>query len=88
MSASLVFMMGDLQRAAENFRISLELDPRRSAYSNTGTMYYYAGDYAEAEQMFARAAEQTDNDYRLWGNLADAQRLTQYNNQEVKSWPT
>ena len=69
------FMQGRFDAAAESYRKSLELNPGRAAYSNTGTMYYYAGDYEEAVRLFRRAAEEATTDYRLWGNLADAQRF-------------
>jgi len=69
------YLKGDFQNAAESFRRSLEFAPGRGAYSNTGLMYYLAGDYAEAATLFSRAAEEAETDYRLWGNLADAQRF-------------
>ncbi len=68
------YFKGDFQKAAESFRRSLDLAPGRGAYSNTGLMFYLAGDYAEAAKLFRRAAEEAETDYRLWGNLADAQR--------------
>jgi TolB-like protein/Flp pilus assembly protein TadD len=69
------YYRGDFANAAENFRYSLDLEPGRAAFSNTGTMYYYAGNYAEAAAMFQNAVEEADDDYRLWGNLGDAQRF-------------
>lgn len=69
------YVLGDFDKAAENYQRSLELDPGRAAYSNTGTMYYYAGDFAAAARLFRRAAEQAASDYRIWGNLGDAERF-------------
>ncbi len=68
------YLQGDFANAADSYRQSLELEPGRAAYSNTGTMYYFAGNFEEATTMFRKAAEEAVSDYRLWGNLADAQR--------------
>jgi serine/threonine-protein kinase len=65
-------MTGDLEHAAKAFEHSLALAPTRSAYSNTGSMYYYLGRYPAAAAMFRRATEQGAQDHRVWGNLADA----------------
>ena len=69
------FLLGDFTAAAGYYAKSLELAPGRAAYSNTGTMHYYAGEYEAAAAMFRKAAEEAAGDYRLWGNLADAQRF-------------
>jgi tetratricopeptide (TPR) repeat protein len=50
----------------------LALEPTSSAYSNSGTVYYFLGRYADAARMFTRATELTGQDHRVWGNLADA----------------
>lgn len=70
------YIVGDFENAAKSFGRSIEVEPDGAPYSNTGTMYYYAGDFAAAEKMFAKAAEKTPADYRIWGNLADAQRYS------------
>ena len=67
------FLMGDFDRAADAFKRSLAIEPRRASYSNTGSVLYYLGRYGEAEKMFQKAIEFTPADHRLWGNLADAQ---------------
>lgn len=71
------YFLGDFERAAESYRQSLELEPGRGAYSNLGSLYYYAGNFPEAASMFEKAVEETPADYRLWGNLADAQRFAE-----------
>lgn len=71
------FLMGDFENAAVSFRQSLELEPRRSAYSNTAYMSYLAGDIEQAVQFFEKATREADDDYKLWGNLADAQRFVE-----------
>jgi TolB-like protein/DNA-binding winged helix-turn-helix (wHTH) protein/cytochrome c-type biogenesis protein CcmH/NrfG len=63
---------GDFQGAAAAFERSLTLEPTSSAYSNSGTVYYFLGRYADAARMFTRATELTGQDHRMWGNLADA----------------
>ena len=65
-------MNGDFQGAATAFERSLALEPTRSAYSNSGTVYYFLGRYADAARMFSRATEIAGEDHRVWGNLADA----------------
>jgi TolB-like protein/Flp pilus assembly protein TadD/DNA-binding winged helix-turn-helix (wHTH) protein len=63
---------GDFQGAAAAFDRSLALEPTRSAYSNSGTVYYFLGRYPDAARMFTRATELSPQDHRVWGNLADA----------------
>jgi TolB-like protein/DNA-binding winged helix-turn-helix (wHTH) protein/Tfp pilus assembly protein PilF len=65
-------MSGDFQGAATAFERSLAREPTRSAYSNSGTVYYFLGRYADAARMFSRATEIAGEDHRVWGNLADA----------------
>jgi Flp pilus assembly protein TadD len=64
--------MGDFDKAASAFARSLALEPRRSSYSNAGTVHYYRGRHREAAEMFSKAIEFAPADHRLWGNLADA----------------
>ncbi|MBV8146826.1 MAG: tetratricopeptide repeat protein [Gammaproteobacteria bacterium] len=63
---------GDFQGAAAAYDRSLALEPSGSAYSNSGTVYYFLGRYADAARMFTRATELSARDHRMWGNLADA----------------
>ncbi len=63
---------GDLEKAVQAWRVSLELAPTPSAYSNTGTSYFYLGRFADAGAMYAKAVELAPRDHRLWGNLGDA----------------
>ncbi len=65
-------MTGDLLGAAHAFEKSLELEPTRSAYSNSGTVYYFLGRFAAAADMFRKASGLASADHRVWGNLADA----------------
>ncbi|MBI4462512.1 MAG: tetratricopeptide repeat protein, partial [Acidobacteria bacterium] len=70
------YFLGDFEQAAAMFRRSLEIAPTGVAYSNAGTMYFFAGNYPEAIRMFEKAVELEPQDYRHWGNLADAYRWT------------
>ena len=63
---------GDFQGAAQAFERSLALEPSSSAYSNSGTVYYFLGRYPDAARMFTHATELAAQDHRMWGNLADA----------------
>ncbi len=65
-------MSGDFPGAAAAFERSLALEPTRSAYSNSGTVYYFLARYADAARMFARATQLAAADHRVWGNLGDA----------------
>jgi TolB-like protein/Flp pilus assembly protein TadD/DNA-binding winged helix-turn-helix (wHTH) protein len=65
-------MSGDFQGAAAAYERSLALEPTRSAYSNSGTVYYFLGRFADAARTFTRATEIAPDDHRVWGNLADA----------------
>jgi len=46
--------------------------PNYDAYSNLGTIYFQEGLYADAAQMYEKALNLRNDDYRLWGNLAAA----------------
>jgi tetratricopeptide (TPR) repeat protein len=67
-----LLVSGDFPAAAAAFDRSLALEPTSSAYSNSGTVDYFLGRYADAARMFTRATELTAQDHRVWGNLADA----------------
>lgn len=69
------YFLGDFEAARDHYAKSTSIDPNRAAYSNTGTMHYYLGEYEHAAALFRLAASEADKDYRLWGNLADAQRF-------------
>jgi TolB-like protein/Flp pilus assembly protein TadD/DNA-binding winged helix-turn-helix (wHTH) protein len=67
-----LLMSGDFQAADIALNQSLKLAPTRSAYSNSGTVYYYLGRFADAARMFRKSTELAPGDHRVWGNLADA----------------
>lgn len=68
----LYLTQGDLERAGEAFNRSLALKPSYSALSNLGTLKYGQQSYADAVELYRRAAELDPDDYRVWGNIGDA----------------
>jgi TolB-like protein/Flp pilus assembly protein TadD len=78
-------MNGDFRGAARAFEQSLALEPTSSAYSNTGTMYYFLGRFGDSVQMFRKASEMEADDHRVWGNLADALYQTPTGRSEAES---
>lgn len=69
------FMLDQYDEAAQAWQQSLDLEPTRTAYTNTGLALYYAGDYAKAAEMQRKATELAPDDHRAWGRLADALRF-------------
>ena len=68
-------MLSQYGNAANAWQKSMEIEPNRTGYTNSGLAYYNAGQYKKAAQMQRRATELTPNDHRVWGRLADAIRL-------------
>jgi len=63
--------VGRIHQAREMYERSIEVEPldNYSAFSNLGTLYFEAAQYANAAAMFERALEQDDTQYLMWGNL-------------------
>jgi tetratricopeptide (TPR) repeat protein/TolB-like protein/predicted Ser/Thr protein kinase len=68
--------LGRLDEAAAMWRRTLEIRPDATAYSNLGTVTFFAGHYAESVGPFEKAVELEPQSYLCWGNLADAYRWT------------
>lgn len=68
----LYMVSGDPVRAADAYTRSLAIKPNYGALTNLGTLRYEQGHYAEAAELYRRAAQLDDSDYRIWGNLGDA----------------
>jgi tetratricopeptide (TPR) repeat protein len=66
------YMLGDYRQAADAWKQSLEIEPTRTGYTNTGLALAYDGHYAEAAVMQEKAAELAPKDYRVWGRLGEA----------------
>lgn len=75
------FMAGNIGEAANAFQRAVQLEPNQAAYSNLGTMYYYLGRFEDASRNYQLALKQAPNDFRLYGNLADALRIQGQNEQ-------
>jgi Flp pilus assembly protein TadD/TolB-like protein len=73
------YLNGEFSAAIASWRKSEAIKPNRTALSNIGTGYYYLRDFQQAANMYTKAIEATPNDHRLWGNLADAQRMAEKN---------
>ncbi len=69
-------LQGSYDAAASALQRSLEIRPTWSGYSNLGTLHFSLGRYEEAVRAYEKALELGANDYRVWGNLADAYRWT------------
>lgn len=63
---------GDVGRAADSFERSLAVRPNYAALSNYGSLRYEARAYAQAGELYRKAAALDPADFRIWGNLGDA----------------
>ncbi|NNK31633.1 MAG: tetratricopeptide repeat protein, partial [Xanthomonadales bacterium] len=66
------YMLGDYRQAADAWKKSLEIEPTRTGFTNTGLALAYDGQFAEAAAMQEKAAELAPQDYRVWGRLGEA----------------
>jgi serine/threonine protein kinase/tetratricopeptide (TPR) repeat protein len=66
------FHMDRFEEAAASFEASVTLEPTFPAISNLATLYFFMGEMGGAAEMYRRALEIQDGDYRLWLNLASA----------------
>lgn len=68
----LYMVSGDSVRAADAYTRSLAIKPNYAALTNLGSLRYEQGSYADAAELYRRAAQVDASDYRIWGNLGDA----------------
>lgn len=68
----LYLIKGERAKAEQAFGRCLAIKPNYGALSNLGLLKYEDGRYAEAVALFRRATALMPEDYRTWGNLADA----------------
>ncbi len=66
--------MGNLPDAAQVFRKAIGLAPTYRFYSNLGLVYHDQKNYAGAAAMFQKAVALNDKDFRVWMNIASAER--------------
>jgi len=69
-----LYGLGRVDEARELFEKSIEVEPVNNylAYSNLGTINFYAARYADAAAMYTRALEHDASDYVIWGHLGFA----------------
>jgi tetratricopeptide (TPR) repeat protein len=73
------FQLGQDNSAVAMFEKSIAIKPNADAYSNMGTIYFFQRRYADAMAMYEEAidlAENKENNYIIWANLADSYRYT------------
>jgi len=70
------YLNGEFNEAIEAWKKSDAIMPSSESLSNIGTGYYFLRDFGMAEEMYKKAIESAKEDHRLWGNLADAQRMS------------
>ncbi len=66
------YSLGRYQQAIEMFKRSVAIRPNPDAYSNIATCYYQLREFEEAVRYDQLAIKLNQNDYLLWGALADA----------------
>lgn len=66
------YVAGRRREAAEAYSRSLAIEPTYGALSNFASLRFEDGAYAEAADLYRRAAQLEPDDYRLWGNIGDA----------------
>jgi tetratricopeptide (TPR) repeat protein len=77
------YMLKQYDEAAQAWQHSLEINPTRTAYTNTGLAFYYSGNFAGAAQMQRKATELAPRDHRAWGRLGDALKFSQSEPQQA-----
>ncbi len=70
LQGAIFFAQGKFRLAGNAFEQSISRAPNALAYSNAGTNYFFAGEFARAEAMFRRASELSPGDPRMLGFLA------------------
>ncbi len=67
------FSMGSFSEAATAFERSSELQTNNAAYTNIGTLYYFAGEFEKSREYNLKATELSPKNYLLWRNLGDSE---------------
>ena len=63
---------GSYQGAVSTLEKSISIRKTGGALSNLGTAYFHLREFDKAAETFREAVELDQNNYALWGNLADA----------------
>jgi len=70
LQGAIFFARGEFRQAGNAFEQSISRAPSALAYSNAGTNYFFAGEFARAEAMYHRAVELAPGQERFIGFLA------------------
>jgi serine/threonine-protein kinase len=68
------FQLGDLDGAEKSYRAALDVQRFPEAITGLGSMLFFQGRMREAIECCREAVVLSPGSWRLWGNLADAQR--------------
>ena len=63
-------MLGDFESANLAYNRVISDDPGRYAYQNYGNSLYYAADYEKSVEIYRKALDLNDQDYRVWQSMA------------------
>lgn len=66
-------LQGQYTEAVPLFTRAIGIQPTADAYSNLGTTYFYLRDFRESAEMFADAVKRDNQNFVIWGNLANAE---------------
>jgi tetratricopeptide (TPR) repeat protein len=76
-------LLGRYDEAVRVTRQSIQRRPSAQAYSNLGTLSYFAGAFADSAAACEKAVQLSPHDYVSWRNLGDAYRMMP--NQQTKA---
>lgn len=68
--ATAKLMLGEFDDANLAFNRIINDDPGRYSYQNYGNSLYYAGEYEKSVEIYRKALELNDQDYRVWQSIA------------------
>ncbi|MGV6825612.1 MAG: tetratricopeptide repeat protein, partial [bacterium] len=82
-AAAAYYSLGDIDNAITYTRKSLDIKEDGDTYSNLGTMLFYIERYDQAVVAYEKAVSFGDKSHHLWGNLADAYKMTNNDKQSA-----
>lgn len=82
------YLNGEFSEAIEAWEKSESISPSRTTLSNLGTGFYFLREYEKAANKYQQAIALAPEDHRLWGNLADVQRMAGKESDAVTSYQT
>ena len=71
--------LGNIDKTIAMFQNAIKLQEDYSIYSNLATLYFYQHDYHQSKNMYQKALALDASDFRVWGNFALVQILTENN---------